>query len=147
MREEKRLYAEFLALPNVMRHQVFGYTTQKSFSEEYGISEKTLWLWKSDKEVLKHMKKMTRTFASDGVAEVINTMKNQGIEGSESSAKIYLEFLGEMIKRSEIGFTQEKMDEIIDGFIAIIKNRVKDQDIINLIAKDIDKLLDDDADE
>lgn len=147
MREEKRQYAEFLALPNVMRQTAFGFTTQKAFAEKFNITEKTLWVWKSDKEVIKHMRKMTRTYASDGVPEVVNTMKTQAIEGDEKSAKLYLEFLGELIKRSEVGFTNEKMEEVIEGIILIIKRRVHDQEVINLIAKDIDELLDGDSDE
>ena len=140
MREEMRLYAEFLAMSKKDRMRHFGYSTQREFAFDNKITEKTCVTWKLNPKFQKYQKDMMRKLAGSDLAEIIDKLKERALEGDVPALKLYLEYARELVKQSEVTVTSEDLDGLLSDVIAIIKKHVKDDDVMNAIASDISEL-------
>lgn len=151
LREEASIYAQWLTLPKSVKqriksdkkHPEYDPTfpvTDIDFSKKYKVSQKTLTEWKKDKRVKKMKNDYQRAFASDDLADIIEVMKEEAKMGNEAMIKLYLEYLGELVKKSEVAFNSDQVDIILLSIVDIIQKHVKDPKIVNKISEDIAKL-------
>jgi glutamyl/glutaminyl-tRNA synthetase len=141
-------FAEWLALPKALRRQkaeedAFYPQTQKEFAEYHSITEQTLCNWKKDKRVQRLKTKFQKEYAGDSMPEVIQTLKQRAVEGDTQSIKLYMQYLGELTEKTQITMTSEKVDSLLEKIIEIIQKHISDPHILNMIAKDVAELTDD----
>lgn len=130
MREEMRKFAEFDLMTKNDRIDHFGFSTQKEFAKEFKVTEKTLCEWRHKATFERHKKKLIKQNAGNGLSDVINTLKLRANEGDVAAIKLYLEYMGELIKKQEISISDDDLDVFMDNLEEILKNRLKHHPLI-----------------
>lgn len=140
LKQDQYEFIEFLCLPKAEQQKRWGFSTQDEFAKHIGVTPKTLSTWKASPKFQKEKQKMQRKLAGDSMSDVLAALKNSALEGDTGAIKIYLEYMGEMIKKSEISVSTEDVHVLVSDILEIIKRHVKDADVLNRIAEDIDEL-------
>lgn len=114
--------------------------TQKEFAAKAKVTEKTLCQWKKDKRVQKLKREAQKNFAGDSLPEVIEALKLRAEEGDPASIKLYLQYMGELIEKHQIGVSEDDLEVFALSVIDIIHKHVKDPMLRNAIAREIKEL-------
>jgi hypothetical protein len=137
---EQHSFAQFLAMTKRERENVFGFSTQKEFSEKFNVSEKTLSQWRKDPRFKKLRREMFLEIADDRLPDVIQSLLTRAIDdGDVSAAKELVKMGGLSVDKMEI-VSSSDIQTLLVEIIDIITEHVKDPTILNLIAADLERI-------
>jgi DNA-binding XRE family transcriptional regulator len=136
--EEKRLFAEFLCMTKLHRVEYFQITTQDEFAKKYGVNPKTLSEWKKEPRFIKMKRDMQRNLAADKLPDLLEALSERALGDRDVSAiREYLKYLGESIDRTEEGISENTISIILDIFIEVTHEHVKDSVTLDAISNDL----------
>lgn len=114
------LFTEFMALPSVVRGQVFNdkegnpIETQKDFCLNYNIPETRISEYKRTEEYEQKVSKKRRSYFKGEIGDAIYAvMLNVIKEGRGSDLKVLLEYAKEVERDDPLGETSETLNEIL----------------------------------
>lgn len=115
------LFCEFMALPTVIRSQVFihpqtqkGLETQREFAEAYGIYEPRLSEWKRDEDYHNRVSKIRRQYFKGEIGDAIQAvLTNILVNPKGQDLKVLLEYTKEVERDDPTGEVGEQLGAIL----------------------------------
>jgi hypothetical protein len=76
--------------------------TQGKFAKEIGVTEQTLWRWKSLPGFREAIIARARELLGDDLSEIYAALRREAIKGSYQHIKLAMEMTGEYVERQEV---------------------------------------------
>lgn len=135
--DKMKKFALFVTLNDKEKQDEFGFTKQYQFAETYGLTEKTLSLWKNHTEKFKRYRRelLIATKLDDRLPSILERMVERASEdGDVNAAKEIFKIAGLSKETVEI-LSDQRIKEILGQIVTIIQDEVKDPLVLNRIAK------------
>ncbi len=90
----QRKYMETLADPTDTRDK-------KAIAESLGVKRQTLWNWERLEGFWEDLGKLIHELGDKGLGEIVKALWRKAARGDVAAARLYLQWAGELIERSE----------------------------------------------
>lgn len=120
-------FVEFMATPDPMRIQTFGYSTQIEFQKEHKVSGDTLARWKYDTNFKEDVRRKITEWSSDKTPNVIANLYNACTKKNPDSKalKLWLQYVEGFSEKTE----EKKVLEVGDNLASILLQKVRERQL------------------
>ncbi|MBD3268485.1 hypothetical protein GF373_17595 [bacterium] len=110
---EQLRFIRWQAVPKNMRKP----PTLQEFADLLGVSHSTLLEWRRDSDMRMAVYEECRALEGDRLPEVLRTLSNRAVEGSEQSMKLYLQVHGYWRESEEldVNMKHQQLVVVLDG--------------------------------